>query len=211
MTESATPLRARALRLAQWVPSAPMLLVLAVWWGWRWACVPASLQSAGVSVAVGFAHDALVLYGLFGMLRWWHGQRSDNRAAPLVVAGLLLALSACARALDALQIRLTDTHLTTELLAVIAADPLAELWGLRGLLLAVAASSLAGLWALHQDRKFWRRLRSMGVAEGFRVDVFAGASLLAGVVLAWGRTGDPASIAPEVACMLAAWAWLTGG
>jgi hypothetical protein len=190
-----------------------MLLVLGIWWAWRWACVPASAVGSGLAVAAGFFHDAMVLYGFFGLLRWWHGRAGEQRQAlaPALIATSLLAASAMARALDALQVRLTDTHLTRDLLAVMTNDPLAELWGLRGLLLAVLLSTAAGFWALRQDLKFWCRLRSLGVGEGFRVEIFAGASLVAGVALAWGRAGDPPSVAPEIACGQALLAWVVGG
>ncbi len=213
MQGSNSQFRARLLRVMQWAPSPWMMFVLSIWWAWRWAALPAGEAIAPMAVVAGFSHDVLVLYGAFGLLR---GMQARERA---VVTGsgsgeklayVLLAMSAVTRGLDALQVRLTDTRMTADLLGVLAADPVAELWGLRGVLLAVLLSAAAAMWAVRRDRMLWRRLRRMGAGQGHRLDVVGGAALLAGAMLAIGRGADPASAAPEVVCAQALWHFVSG-
>ena len=209
--EAKRPLHRRAVGVVVWAPSPLMMLVLAIWWTWRWACIPAGQGDTGMAVIAGFVHDALVLYGVFGLLRHRWAQR-PAAAFQGLTAGVtaLLAVSALCRSLDALQVHLTGGRMTAELARVLLADPVGELWGLRGLVFAVIASALAANFALRRDRQLWLRLLQRGVRAGARQDIVSGASLLTGLMLAIGRGADPASGAPEFAVGRAFWQAIAG-
>lgn len=196
-------MRERAKKIVVWAPSPWMMLALSVWWAWRWAALPSTYAQAGAAVMVGFAHDAMVLYGMFALLRWLHRAEPAGRSAVWWqrLTATLLAASASLRALDALQVHLTDHRATPELMRVLASDPLVELWGLRGMVLAVLLSAGVAAWTLRSDTKMWRRLIALGVDPTARLDIAGGGVLLAGLLLALLRAGDSVSGAPEWAVL----------
>ncbi|GEM_PF-3448528 len=194
-------------------PSPWAVLGLAIWWAWRYAALPPSAVGSAWSL-VGFGVDAVFLYGMFG------GLRAQDRRRPalatwsrrIVLVGMVVG--ALMRAVDALQVHLTGTHITSELLVLLAENPAQQAVSLRGLLLAVVVSVAIGGWALAGDRDLARRTRTrLATPDDRRWQTYA--ERLAVVSLLLSLVGfltatDPAAIAPEAAFINAALQWLNG-
>ncbi len=150
--------RKAAIRLL--TPSPWMLVVLAGWWVWRYAALPGGPAAAGPAVLVGFLGDGLAWYAVFGWARWWRwgGTSGPSAGAWLWALSPLVLLSAVARGLDALQVRLIGERLDQRLLDVLGDGALEHALALRGLVLAVVVSAAIAMWALRKDAVLSRRL-----------------------------------------------------